>query len=50
MALVMIAMHYTLEVIIQYKDKIPLLSVRDVRLQIIELLQNNGVKIDKEIT
>jgi SRSO17 transposase len=50
MALVMIAMHYTLEVIIKNRDKIPLLSVRDVRLQIIEILLNNGVKIDKEIT
>jgi SRSO17 transposase len=50
MALVMIAMHYTLEVIIRNRDKIPLLSVRDVRLQIIEILIHDGVKIDKKIT
>lgn len=50
MALVMIAMNFTLEILIKNSDEIPLLSVRDVRLQITEILQKNNVKLEKEIT
>lgn len=48
-ALVMIAMDYINETKHQHKESIPLLSVRDVRLQLIDLLKNQGVEIEKEI-
>ena len=48
-ALVMIAMDYINETKNQHKESIPLLSVRDVRLQLIDLLKNQGVEIEKEI-
>ena len=50
MALVMITMHFTLEIIVKNYDVLPLVSVRDVRLQIIEILQNNEAKLEKELT
>lgn len=49
MALVMMAMHYILKKRIENKAKIPLLSPRDVRLQIIALLLNQGVYMEEEI-
>jgi len=48
-ALVMMAMHYILEKRMDLEDEQPLLSVRDVRLQMIEILRSNGVKLEKEI-
>ena len=49
-ALVMMAMHFVLETIIKNNVEQPLLSVRDVRLQIIAILKDNGVLIEKEIS
>lgn len=37
MALVMLAMHYILKKRIKYKNNIPLLSTRDIRLQLMEI-------------
>ena len=48
-ALVMMAMHFVLEKIMENKEKIPLLSVRDVRLQLLQILRKNGTLIEKEI-
>ncbi len=48
-ALVMMAMNYILTIKMKYKSSLPLLSVRDVRMQIIEELKNQGVFIEKEI-
>jgi hypothetical protein len=48
-ALVMQAMEYINKTRIENQENIPLLSVRDIRLQIIELLTNNGTKMEKEI-
>jgi SRSO17 transposase len=48
-ALVMMAMHFVLEKILEHKEKIPLLSVRDVRLQMIPILRKNNVMIEQEI-
>ncbi len=48
-ALVMQAMGYINKTRIENQENIPLLSVRDIRLQIIELLTNNGTKMEKEI-
>ena len=48
-ALIMMAMNYVLETKMKHKDTLPLLSVRDVRMQIIEELKNHGVHIEKEI-
>lgn len=48
-ALVMMAMQFVLEVLIKNNEKLPLLSVRDVRLQLIKILRNGGVEIDREI-
>ena len=45
----MMAMHYILEKRMDLEDEQPLLSVRDVRLQMIEILRSNGVKLEKEI-
>lgn len=48
-ALVMQAMEYINKKKIENQINIPLLSVRDIRLQIIEVLINNGAKMEKEI-
>lgn len=48
-ALVMMAMNHVLITKIEYSNTLPLLSVRDVRLQIIQLLKFQGVYIEKEI-
>lgn len=48
-ALVIMAMDYINETKSQHKESIPLLSVRDVRLQLIALLKNQGVELEKEI-
>ena len=48
-ALIMMAMNYVLETKIKYKSPLPLLSVRDVRMQIIAELKHQGVHIEKEI-
>lgn len=50
MALVMISMNYVLGMINKNRDKILQLSVRDIKLQLIEILLKNCVQIDKEIT
>jgi hypothetical protein len=47
--LVMQALEFINRKRIQYQEKIPLLSVRDIRLQIIEICMNSGVKMEKEI-
>lgn len=49
MALVMLAMHYILKKRIKYKNDIPLLSTRDIRLQLMEILVNDGNKIEEEV-
>jgi SRSO17 transposase len=49
MALVMLAMHYILKKKIKYKNDIPLLSARDIRLQLMEILVNEGNKIEDEV-
>lgn len=49
MALVMLAMHYILKKRIKYKKDIPLLSTRDIRLQLMEILVNNGNRIEEEV-
>jgi SRSO17 transposase len=49
MALVMLAMHYILKKRIKHKNDIPLLSTRDIRLQLMEILVNNGNKIEEEV-
>jgi SRSO17 transposase len=49
MALVMMAMHYILKKRIEFKQSIPLLSTRDIRLQMIEQLINQGVRMEEEI-
>lgn len=49
MALVMMAMHYILKKRLEKKEDIPLLSVRDVRLQTIALLLSQGVTMEDEI-
>ena len=48
-ALVMLAMHYILKKRIKYKEDIPLLSTRDIRLQLMEILVNEGNKIEDEV-
>jgi SRSO17 transposase len=48
-ALVMLAMLYVNKQKILHQESIPLLSVRDVRLQLIALLKNEGVYLEKEI-
>lgn len=48
-ALVMFAMQYINRTKIQKQEDIPLLSVRDIRLQIIEMLKDNGAQMEKEI-
>lgn len=48
-ALVMFAMLYVNKQKILHQESIPLLSVRDVRLQLIALLKNEGVYLEKEI-
>ena len=48
-ALVMLAMLYVIKQRIAHQEKIPLLSVRDVRLQIIAMLKEGGAHIEKEI-
>ena len=50
MALVMLAMEFILKKRLEKKEEIPLLSVRDVRLQTIAVLQANGVIMEDEIT
>jgi len=48
-ALVMLALLYVIKQRIAHQEKIPLLSVRDVRLQIIAMLKKGGVNMEKEI-
>jgi SRSO17 transposase len=48
-ALVMLAMQYVNKKKIKLKQDIPLLSVRDVRLQIISTLKEDGTQMEKEI-
>ena len=48
-ALVMLAMDYINQLKAKKADSIPLLSIRDIRLQIIELKVNNGVAMEREI-
>ncbi len=48
-ALVMMAMNYVLITKITHVGNLPLLSVRDVRLQLIEMLKSQGVQMEKEI-
>jgi SRSO17 transposase len=49
MALVMLAMHFILRKRMKYKEDIPLLSTRDIRLQLMEFLVNQGNKIEDEV-
>lgn len=42
-------MHYILKKRLEKKEEIPLLSVRDVRLQTIALLLSQGVTMEEEI-
>jgi hypothetical protein len=49
MALVMMAMHYILKERIEFEQNIPLLSTRDIRLQMIEQLIYQGVRMEEEI-
>lgn len=48
-ALVMLAMLYVVKQRIAHQENIPLLSVRDVRLQLIALLKEGGAHMEKEI-
>jgi SRSO17 transposase len=48
-ALVMLAMLYVIKQRIAHQEDIPLLSVRDVRLQLIAMLKKGGAHIEKEI-
>jgi len=48
-ALVMLAMLYVVKQRIAHRENIPLLSVRDVRLQMIAMLKEGGAHIEKEI-
>lgn len=48
-ALVMLAMQYVNKKKIELKQDIPLLSVRDIRLQIIATLKEQGTQMEKEI-
>lgn len=48
-ALVMLAMLYVNKQKITYQENIPLLSVRDIRLQLIALLKERGAYLEKEI-
>jgi SRSO17 transposase len=48
-ALVMLAMLYVIKQRIAHQENNPLLSVRDVRLQIIAMLKKGGVHMEKEI-
>lgn len=48
-ALVMLAMQYVNKIKVELKKDIPLLSVRDVRLQIIATLKEQGTQMEKEI-
>lgn len=48
-ALVMLAMQYINKVKIKNQENIPLISVRDIRLQIIASLKGEGVEMEKEI-
>lgn len=49
MALVMMAMHFVIKKRIENEETIPLLVVRDIRLQLISILINGSVRIEKEI-
>jgi SRSO17 transposase len=48
-ALVMLAMQYVNKKKIELKQVVPLLSVRDVRLNIIATLKEQGAEMEKEI-
>ena len=48
-ALVMLAMQFVNRKKIEFKPDIPLISVRDVRLQIIAMLKEQGTQMEKEI-
>lgn len=48
-SLVMLAMQYVNEQKVEKQPNIPLLSVRDVRLQLIAMLKDNGVTLEIEI-
>jgi SRSO17 transposase len=49
MSLVMMGMHYILQIRLSKVQDVPLLSVRDVRLQTIALLVSQGVAMEDEI-